>query len=336
MAKDNGFSELKTHIKENKLKNVYLFFGAENYIKEIYLKKIKEMLVDPSLADFNFVMLNEKSIDFPSVDDALESFPMMAEKKLVIIKNSGIFSKTSEDNKNFWLSRMKDLPEYVTLIFDETAVDKRSSIYKAVNTLGLPVEFEYLTDTDLIAWIEREARNAGKIISKNNAEYMVNICDSGLSFIKNELDKLLNFCDTEITLSDIERLVAKSLSVRVFELTDAIMEKNADKAITLLFDFKTVKESAFKILYLLLGTFDKMLHARLLSAEGAMYAEIVEKLGLKPFIVRKYIDNSKKFTENYLIDRIMRVSEIDLAIKEGAVDEWTALEQYVMESVEKV
>ncbi len=336
MAKDNGFSELKNQLKTNSLKNIYLFFGAENYIKELYLKKIKDMLVDPGMEDFNFVMLSEKNVEFAAVDDALESFPMMSEKKLVIIKNSGIFSKASEEVKEFWSSRLKNIPEYVTLIFDEAAIDKRSSIYKAVNAAGLSVEFEYLSDSDLVAWLEREARNAGKVIAKHNAEYMVSICDSGLSFIRNELDKLLNFCDKEITRSDIERLVAKSLSVRVFELSDAIMAKDADTALSLLFDFKTVKESAFKILYLLLGTFDKMLHARLLVAEGAPYAKIAEKLDLKPFIARKYLDGGKKFSDDYLIDRIMRVSEIDLAIKEGAVDEWTALEQYVMEAVDRV
>lgn len=335
MAKDNGFSELKLQIKENKLKNIYLFFGDEAYIKEIYIQKITDMLVEPSLTDFNLTVLEEKNITFEAVDDVLESFPMMAESKLIIIKNSGIFSKTTEDAKKFWSARLKDIPEYVTVIFSEIAVDRRSALYKACASSGLCVEFEYLNETDMIAWVEREARRGGKTISKNNAAYMVSICDDGLSFVKNELDKLINFCDAEITLSDIERLVSKSLSVRVFELTDAIMQKDADKAVSLLFDFKTVKESAFKILYLLLGSFDKMLHARLLLAEGAAYSEIAEKIGVKPFIARKYIDNSKKFGEAYLTDRITRIAEIDLAVKEGAVDEWTALEQYVLECVKQ-
>ncbi len=336
MAKDNGFIELKKQIREGELKNLYLFFGDEIYIKEIYIEKIRELVPDGGFADFNHITIDEKDLTFDAIDDALESFPMFSEKKLVIVKNSGIFSKPKEEVKEFWASRLKNIPDYVTVLFDETSIDKRSSLYKQIDKLGLSVEFEYLSETDMIAWLEREARNHKKIISKDNARYMVNICDNGLSYVKNELDKLINFSDTEITLTDIDRIVAKSLSIKVFDLTDAIMLKDADKAISIADDLKTVKESAFKILYLLSSTFDKMLHSKLMLKEGNTYNEIAEKTGLRPFLVRKYLDGAKKFSEDYLTDRIIRVAEIDLSIKEGQIPEWTALEQYILESVDRV
>jgi len=336
MANDTGFIELKKQIRDNALGNLYLFFGNEVFIKDSYVRKLKDIITDGGFPDFNHIIIDDKNISFADIDDALESFPMMTEQKLVIIKNSDIFYKAKEDTKEFWTNRLKNIPEYVTLIFDETELDKRSSLYKAVTKNGLAVEFEYLSEADMVSWIEREARTNKKTISRNNAQYMASICDSGLSYVKQELEKLINFCDSEITLSDIDRIVAKSLDVRVFELTDAIMSRNANLAISLMNDFKTVKESAFKILYLLSGTFDKMLRSKLMLAEGASFGEIAEKTGLKPFIVKKYVENGKKFRENYLIDRIMRVADIDLDIKEGNIDEWTALEQYVVESVEKI
>lgn len=336
MAKDSGFIELKKQIRDKNMGNLYLFFGDEVYIKEAYVGKMKEIITDGGFPDFNHIVIEEKDMSFDVIDDALESFPMMTEKKLVIIKNSGIFSKAREEVKEFWTDRLKNIPDYVTLLFDETELDKRSNLYKLLTKSGLAVEFEYLGESDMVSWIEREVRSGKKSISRNNAQYMASICDNGLSYVKHELDKLISFCDNEITLSDIDRLVAKSLDVRVFELTDAIMTGNAERAVSLMNDFKTVKESAFKILYLLSGTFDKMLRSRLMLAEGASYNEIAEKTGLKPFIVKKYIENAKKFKENYLVERIMRVADIDLSIKEGSIDEWTALEQYVIESVEKV
>lgn len=334
MAKDNGFSELKKQIRENKIGNLYLFFGDEAYIKEVYIEKIKEMTPDAGFEDFNRITIDEKALTPDAVDDALESFPMMTDKKLIIIKNSGIFIKAREDVKEFWQDRIKKIPDYVTLIFDEVGVDKRSALYKAAAKAGHVTEFEYLGETDMIAWIEREARKSKRTISRNAAAYMVGICDEGLSYVKNELDKLISFCENEITVSDIDRIVTKSLSARVFELTDAILAGDAAAAVSLCEGFKAVKESAFKILYLLSGTFDKCLRSQLMASEGASYSEIGEKTGLKPFLVKKYLENGKKFGENYLVNRIMRVAEIDLSIKEGAVDEWVALEQYVLESLE--
>ncbi len=334
MAKDNGFTELKKQIKENNIGRLYLFFGEEEYVKQVYVEKMKEIIDDAGFADFNHITIDEKDLEPDFVNDALESFPMMTERKLIIIKNSGIFQKAREDVKEFWSKRLKNIPDYVTLVFDETGVDKRSVLYKTAAKEGLAAEFEYLSETDMVAWVEREARRNKKTISRNSAAYMVGICDEGLSYVKNELNKLISFCDSEITVSDIERIVAKSLSVRVFDLTDAIMAGDADKAVALTEDFKTVKESAFKILYLLSGTFDKCLRTRLMSAEGASYGDIAEKTGIKPFLVRKYMENGRKFGEDYLVGRIMRVAEIDLSIKEGEIDEWTALEQYVLESLE--
>lgn len=336
MAKDTGFIELKKQIRDNTIGNLYLFFGDEVYIKDIYIGKIKEIIKDAGFPDFNHIVIDEKDVSFDVIDDALESFPMMTEQKLVIIKNSGIFYKANETVKEYWSNRLKDIPDYVTLLFDETELDKRSSLYKLLQKSGMAVEFEYLSETDMVSWIEREARKYKKTISRNNAQYMAGICDEGISYVKNELDKLINFCDSEITLSDIDRMVSKSLTVRVFELTDSIMTGNANLAVSLMNDFKTVKESAFKILYLLSGTFDKMLRSKLMLAEGASYGEIAEKTGLKPFLVKKYIESGKRFKEDYLVERIMRVADIDLSIKEGSIDEWTALEQYVIESVEKV
>lgn len=334
MAKENEFITLKKQIKEKKPSNLYLFFGDEIYVKNVYVKKIKELIDDGGFPEFNHILIDDRSAGFDAIDDAIESFPMMAEQKLIIIKNSGIFAKANEETKEYWTNRLNKLPEHVTLLFDETDVDKRSSLYKVISKSGLAVEFEYLSETDMVLWIEREVKQYSKTITRNNAQFMAGICDKGLSYVKHELDKLISFCDKEITQSDIDRLVAKSLDIRVFELTDAIMTRDANTAVTLINDLKTVKESAFKILYLISGTFDKMLRSKLMLSQGGTINEIAEKTGLRPFIVKKYIEKGRNFNENYLINRIMRVADIDLSIKEGSINEWTALEQYIIESIE--
>ena len=56
----------------------------------------------------------------------MESFPMLCDKKLIIIKDSKIFSKAKEEVKEYWLKRLDNIPEYVILIFDEKEIDKRS------------------------------------------------------------------------------------------------------------------------------------------------------------------------------------------------------------------
>lgn len=336
MAKTDGFTELKKQIKENKLSGLYLLYGQEVYIKENYIKKMTDSIDDCGFPDFNRIVIDGKSMTLSEVDDAIESFPMMSEKKLIIIKDSGIFQKATEEQKEYWVKRLENLPDYVILIFDEEGADKRGILYKRAAKTGLAAEFNYMSVSDLVTWVSREVMNANLKISKDVAEYFVSVCDEGMSNLKNELDKLLNYCDEQITKTDVDKIVSKAVGIRVFELTDCIMAKDADGALKILFELKTVKESAFKLLYLLSSSFDKMLKCSLLLSGGDNYNDIAAKIGTAPFIAKKYANSARGFGENYLVDRIIEVADIDLAIKSGEIDEWSALEKYVINACEKI
>jgi DNA polymerase-3 subunit delta len=329
--KDSSLMTLKRQLKEHTLSNLYLFYGEEAFLKELYLTRIKAQIPDGGLPEFNHIKIESTQFTFDQINDFFESYPMMTEHKLIVLKNSGIFKSPKEEMKAFWTTRLSDIPEFVTVIFDEKEVDKRSSTYKALVKNGMAVEFEYLKETDLVTWVQREVKNAGKRIDKENAVYFVNICDPGIITLQNELDKLIHYCNTEIYRTDIDRVVSKSLQIRVFEITDSIMAKNTSHAMEVLADLKTIKESAFKILYLLSSTFDKMLQIKLLLADGATFQDAASKIGTSPFIARKYADSAKGFSVDFLMGRVIRIAEIDFAIKQGKVEDWLALEQYIAE-----
>ena len=74
-----------------------------------------------------------------------------------------------------------------------------------------------------------------------------------------------------------------------------------------------------------------MLRVKLMN--GAPQAEVASEIGVSFFVARKYINSAKGFSEDSLVWMLRRVAEIDLAIKEGRVEEWNALEQYVAECI---
>ena len=330
---ENELLKLKQQIKSGETKNLYLFYGEETYVKEIYEHQLTDIVPEDAFGDFNRIFFNGKDMSLEKIDDALTSFPMMADKKLIVIKNSGIFKSASEEVKEFWQKRLSELPDFVLLIFDEQETDKRSSLFKAASKYGLAVEFKYLKDYEVVSWIMREAQNNGKKISKDSSEYLAGMCDAGLQNVKNELDKLINYCGNEIYKSDIDKVVSRPLSMAIFEITDAIMIKNSDRAISVILRLKENKESAFNILYLLSSAFDKMLLAKLMLSDGASYDAVSSRLKLPRFIAGKYIDGAKRFSVKFLTERICKTADIDLAVKQGEIDEWTALMQYVFECI---
>ena len=333
--KENSFITLKQQLKNGKTGNLYLFFGEEVFIKDTYTKYMQGLIPDDGFADFNRIFLDGKTA-IERIDDAIDAFPVMSEKKVIVIKDSGIFTARTEggeETREFWQERLKKLPDFVIVIFDEQEVDKRSSLYKLVQKSGLAVEFNYLESYELAAWVVREAQKGGKKISKSTAEYLLSLCDPGISNVKNELDKLLNYCGDEIYQSDVEKVVSKPLSVVIFDITDAILKKNRDEAVKILLKLQENNVSAFNILYLLSSNFDKLLRCKLLLQEGASPDVIASKIKLSPYVTRKYITDCKGFSEDFLITRICQTADFDLKIKQGIVDEQTALMQYVFEAM---
>lgn len=333
--KNSGFEELRIQLKKNELKNLYLFYGEEEYIREEYVKKVIDIIPENPFAEFNTVKIEGAITDLDELDAILENFPMMAEKKTIIIKDSGIFKSAAEDMKKFWSAKLESLADYVVLIFSEKEVDKRSALYKSASKHGVTAEFSYLSEQDMINWATSEFFNNNKKISKNNAAYFVSLCSEDVASVKNEIDKLVSFCGEEVTKSDIDRLVSKSLNIRIFEMTDGIMEKNMSKVMSVLSDLKNTKESPFRILYTLSSAFDKMLYAKLAEKDGMVYNDIVSNLKIHPFVAKKYIASANSFSETYLIDRVRSIAEIDLAIKQGEIAEWDALENFIAECVYK-
>ncbi len=333
--KNDSFLKLKQQIKSATTGNLYLFYGEEVFIKDTYLKIMENLVPDDDFSDFNRIFLDGKDLTPEKIDDALDSFPVMAEKKLVVIKNSGIFktrdAESSNISRDYWEERLKNIPDFVLLIFDEQEIDKRSVTYKSLSKNGMAVEFNFMSDYELVAWIVREAQKNGKKISKDSAEFLLSLCDPGISNLKNELDKLFGYCESEIYKSDIEKVVSKPISVVIFDITDALIKKDSKTVLNILLRLKENKTSAFNILYLLSSNFDKILHAKLLMENGATYDMVASKLKVAPFIAKKYIANSKEFNSEFLIDKISKTAEYDLKIKQGEIDDWSALMQFVFE-----
>lgn len=328
---NDALLSLKRALKDGKLESMYLFFGEESYLKELYTDKIKALVPDGGFPEFNHIKFEGPDVELSEYDDSWESFPMMSDKKLILIKDSGIFNRPNEDVKAFWQEKFKRVSEDTVVVFDETKVDKRSLTYKAFTKNGTVVEFDFLSDADLVTWVNKQALTAKRKMSKDTAYYFISVCDKGINNLQNEFNKLLDYCDEEITKTDIDKVVSKSLEVQVFDLTDAIMKHDANTAMKIVSGLRTSNDSALGILYLINTTVEKMLRVKLMRGESVR--EIAAKLKLPPFIAGKYIDGANAFSEKALVRMVMRIPEIDYEIKLGRLEMWTGVEQYISECI---
>lgn len=339
-AKKNDIIELKAQLKENRLQKLYVFYGEEEYLKELYIKKIMDMVPDAGLEEFNRIVINGAA-DYVEYDNAWEGMPMMTDRRVLMIRDSNIFATRksgdvvppNDDQKKFWTEKFKRLSDDTVVIFCEKNVDARSALFKAAVKSGFGVKCEFMPLADLKAWVIKTAMKAGKKIDDKAAEYLVSVIDPGLANLEHETNKLISYCDDTIYKTDIDKVVSKALGIQIFDITDGIIEGNADKVFKILNDMKTQKESAFGILYLIYSNVEKLLHLKL--AKAGSRNDAAQILGGSPWLAGRYFESSKQFSTPLLYHMVTRVPEIDYEIKSGEIGEWQALEQYIFEALNR-
>ena len=101
--------ELKKTVSEGNIKNLYLFYGEEEYLVKLYISQIKEKIIDnPALEDLNYIVFDE--FNQKSFEDAISTLPAFAEKKMIVFNQTGIFKEPGAA-KDFLISELSDIPE---------------------------------------------------------------------------------------------------------------------------------------------------------------------------------------------------------------------------------
>ncbi|MEN8906073.1 MAG: DNA polymerase III subunit delta [Clostridiales bacterium] len=322
---------LKNDIKYKKFKNVYLLYGPEIYLKEYYLNILSKETINKEMEVFNKIKLEGNVLE-SDIIDICNTYPIMSEKKLVIIKNSTIFKAKSKDrNIDKLKDFIKDLPEYIIIVFYEEAIDNRSAIVKSIKKKGLVVEFNYREPKELVKWITKAFKNYGKKIEYDIAQMLISYCEPGMNEILNEISKITLYIDKrqEVCAEDIELICIKSIKSRIFDLVDAVAVKDIKTSFRLLNDMINVGEQAQKIFILISKQFINMLKIKQLSNNGLRIDEISQKIKMNPYIIKKIFKQIEKFKIENLENSIKFFEEMDIMIKSGKIKDRTALELIV-------
>lgn len=333
---------LKDDIKNKKIRKLYLFFGPEEFLKKYYMESIEKLLLSNELKALNRIVLEGRQ-DAGKLTDYCETLPVFSDRKIVIVKNSGLFKSKKKDGdekksrippQNDELATfLQDLPGYVCLIFYETDVDKRLKALDVVKKNGLVVEFGYQKPDELIRWVLRKFKASGREIDLNTAAKLVESCEQGMTEILNEIEKLLAYTNDrhDITSEDIEKVCTKSIKSRIFDLTDAIAEKKSSRALGLLNDMIILKEPVPKILFMIARQFRQILQVKLLHEEGCGLSEIATRMGISSYIAGKILKQASNFSQSKLKKAVETSLELDLAVKTGRLEDRSAAELLIIE-----
>ena len=306
---------------------MYLLCGEEAYLKKQYKDKLKRAMADPD-DSMNFSAYEGKGINPKEVIDLAETLPFFADRRVILIENSGFFKNSCEELAEY----MPQIPETTHFIFVEDEIDKRSKLYKAVKNAGKIVEFTSQTEELLTRWVLTRIKKEGKNITGSVMQLFLNKVGNDMGNIDRELEKLLCYCMEKevIEAADVEAVTTEQTTNKVFDMVNAIAEHNQRKALDLYYDLLTLKEPPMRIMYLISRQFQILLNIKDMSGKGFDNAAMAKNAGIPPFAVRRNLSQAKGFTMQQLKQAIRDGVDYEEAVKTGRMNDQMAVELFLM------
>lgn len=324
--------ELKKQIKEKNFLPCYLLYGNELYLRNLYEKKLKSAILSEDMDAMNYDYFEEKDCNITNILDAAQTLPFLCEKRLIVVKNSGLFKKGRKDDTDKIAEYLKELPESTCILFSENEVDKRNKLFKQVKDMGYSVDMSGLSEKELVTWIQRECKKGNLQIDKPVAVSLLRTVGTDMQNIESELEKLIVYKmgDTNISNQDIEAVCVKSLESRIFDMVGALGNKKPHEAVEVYRNLLLLKESPIMVLTMMVRQFRMIYQCKLLLNKGENIGSITQRTGLREFIVKDCIRQGKNFSEKILNDALQECLDMDVAIKSGRIDSELAVELLIL------
>jgi len=350
-----SLDKLKEQLKTKNPARVYLFYGDEPFLIDYYVKALKELILEGDNEGLNLTVF-EDNINIDDVIDACETFPVFAQRKLVIVKNSGLFYSKSKKNtassdkddtaeeddvrplmdtrlknkpQDALIEYISDIPATTCLIFIENQADKRLKVYKQVVSTGLALEFNRNKPAELVPWVIKGMKSLNKVIDYDAAQYLVAISEPDMYTLRNEIFKLADYAGDrkEITINDVKLMAIPTIKSVIFDLLDAVAKKDVPQALNILNEIIALKEPEQKILAMLSKQMGEMLKLKLLMEDGATQEQINQYFqGKHPYALKIMSQQASGMSVEFLRNMLGKCIEAEEDYKKGLIEPKLALE----------
>jgi DNA polymerase III subunit delta len=229
MAAQKPETLLAEAIKTRRFDAVYAFHGENDFRKEDALRQLLASALEPSTRDFNVDVLRGGEADADSVEVALGALPMLAERRVVVLRDPAALRKNALARLEKYLENPSESTVLVLLYPSGSEVPARIAKHATL------VELEPLSGERLIKWVIRQAKTAhGAEITREAAVLLQEAVGTDLLELEGELDKLASYTDGErIETSAVSAVVGVRPGETIASLLDAVAARDVRRALAL-------------------------------------------------------------------------------------------------------
>ncbi|MFQ5616461.1 MAG: DNA polymerase III subunit delta [Anaerolineales bacterium] len=312
---------------------IYILHGDDELGIARFISTLQGKMGDPSMAEMNTSRLDGRRFSFGDLENAASAIPFLATRRLVILDRALNQIKSKADREKF-ISLLERLPQSTALVIVEnTTLTLRNWLLKwarTANGRALVRVYKLPKGPAMARWIRKQAQARGGEFTHQAANLLSNIVSDDNRTASLEIDKLLAFVNYQrpVDVDDVEFLTPTAPQGNVFQMVDAIGNRNGRQALQMLHQLLSEREP-LSLYGMIVRQFRLLLLTKEMQAASTTQAEIARELNVRDFVVRKLTTQTRNFSLPTLENIYRRLVEIDEEIKTGKADAEIALDTLI-------
>jgi DNA polymerase III subunit delta len=308
------------------LKPIYLIFGDSFQVDEA-LKRLRDRVGAEGATEIDATSSN-------AVNNALraaETLPFFAVTNLIVVRRADKLK--AEEARPLAAYAANPNPATVMVLTAEKMA-KTTVLYKAIAAAGTVFEYKAPKGADLVNWVVELAKQEGNPMDHNAARRLIALVGTDQQALRQETKKAAVYAGAGqmIDIIAVEAVASANPETSIFTMVDALGLKKADVALAELSKLLFAGEPAQRILYMIARQFRILLKAKAIEQQkGRMTGgDAVKFMGVPPFLMDKYRDQARRYTEANLRTIYRYLVETEVAAKTGKQEPTLALELLIV------
>jgi len=307
--------QIISDIKKKVFKPVYFLAGEEPYYIDLISRYIEENVLVESDRSFNQMVVYGDDTTVSGIIELSRRFPMMSEHQVIIIREAQSLRKIED------LAIYAENPLRSTILvinYKYKKLDKRTKLYKILESQGAYFESPKLRDDQMPSWISTFLMDKGIKIDPEAGALLTEYLGSDLGKVVNELEKLIISLpkgNPSINIALIEKNIGISKEFNNFELQKAVGFRNIEKANRILKYFAdNPKDNPIQLtIASLFSYFSKLLLFH--SLKDKSKTNVAAVLKINPFFVKEYEKGGQNYNATKVVSIISLLRTYDLRSK---------------------
>lgn len=309
-------TEFAKHIDSGEICPCYAIRGEDGYwAKQAYKKLL-------ALSDELDIFIASSPIKTAEALQALETYPMLSDKKIVALER---YEKFSAEDKAL-IKKYLDNPaptSILVLYYSEALTHKNIK----------QCDFPRLWEGALIPVINRLARSLGTSISVDAARLLIVYSELDMAIIDKELVKLAAYCGEDaIDVESVKECVIPNITYQVYDFADALAKGSYKRAYGTLTNLTRSTGEYSRFLAAATTYFRTVFYSKI----GRMTDDaLAQALKTKPYAVKKARQVAAKYSAMVLFELLKKLYSLEFEFKSGKTDSENALELAIAEAIER-